>query len=79
MIRKPRPERIQMTDHAFVRYLERYLGVDIQDVKSHLISQFPNDVPDGRYTVDGVTFLIRNNHIITVLEENMRSKSMYTS
>lgn len=70
-------EGVTMSDHAFVRYLERYLGVDINEVKHQLLSKFPPHVPDGNFTAEGVTFVIKQNNVVTILEQEMRtSKKM---
>jgi len=73
---KPRPARGGLedlvTDHALVRYLQRVVGMNIDDLRRQLVS-------DGRATVirqiecgrlrlsDGLVLVVKGGKVVTVL------------
>lgn len=66
---------LSVTDHAIVRYLERMQGIDVEAIKKEMIGLVPEGYAkdeSGQYVDiidvgdDGLSFVIRDNLIITV-------------
>lgn len=68
---KENPPNLTVTDHAFIRYLERFCEFDIEKLKGQLIStelkKMVGDKLDGRFSIDGITYVIKDRQIVTVL------------
>jgi hypothetical protein len=58
-----------VSDHAVLRYLERISGVDVEGIRQRIWAQTRSAVgmQAKKTTVGGITFVIRNGHVITVL------------
>ena len=62
-----------VSDHAICRYLERYMGVDLDLVRERLVPKtMAQCVPvlggEGRYPMEGGgTAVLRNKHVVTCL------------
>ena len=63
--------KLTMSDHAFVRYLERGLEVDVEDQKRKIARSIAGAVRqcgDGEYPIEGdVSARVLNNVIVTVI------------
>lgn len=64
-------ERIKITDHALLRYIERMLGIDVDKIRNEIINDKTRYqvyiLGDGKYPVDNNHFaVIKNNTLITV-------------
>lgn len=72
MIAKKTPAtEASCSDHAIIRYLERAKGVDVNAIRSKILSASTiNAINSGALsiTVDGLKFCIRNKMVTTVLE-----------
>lgn len=68
-----KPPLPSVTDHAVLRYLERAKGVDIEGTRRHIAGLVQRGVArEGvAVIVEGVKFVLNENHVITVL--NRRS------
>lgn len=77
--RRARMSRIVMTDHAFLRYLQRKIGVNIEQLKDDILKKFPQFVPDGNFNIDGVVWVVKNNTIVTILSPEMSKEKQTIS
>lgn len=62
-------KKAPVTDHAFVRYLERVLGHDVEEMKRYMVT--PNikaaiGLGATSVCVDGVTYKIKGRKIVTI-------------
>lgn len=67
-------ETLTISDHGLVRYLERVLGVDIQQVKDNILTDYikdlyyKNDCSDGEYPTDlDYKAVIKGGKIVTII------------
>lgn len=58
--------KLQVTDHAFVRWLERIRGIPVDDFKTEMLNEIQGYLPDGTHTINGVVYGIKDCTIITV-------------
>lgn len=66
------PKTLKVTDHALLRYAERYCGFDRKKAEKHIldpkmIEQF-QILGDGKYPVNGITVIVKGGVIKTVLK-----------
>ena len=66
-------KKLQITDHALVRYLERQTGINIQAVRDEILTQKLLDaykhIGDGELPInDKVRAVVKNGTIITILK-----------
>jgi hypothetical protein len=69
---------IRVSDHALLRYLERYVGLDIEAVRIDLESAFARahgasmslGVADYAIRSDGHTFIVRDGTVTTVIPDD---------
>ena len=60
-----------VTDHALIRYLERVQGIDIEAMKTAILT---DDIRAAmlmgatRFSQDGVTYILESNSIVTILD-----------
>jgi septal ring factor EnvC (AmiA/AmiB activator) len=57
------PREIAVTDHALVRYAERYHGLPMEQIREELRQKLSGAI--GNIRVDG--FVIKNNAVVTYL------------
>ena len=65
-----KPDEPRVSDHALVRYLDRVLGLPVQDWKASLLTekaQAAIGAGSCGYTEDGVRYVIENSVIVTVI------------
>jgi hypothetical protein len=68
-------EELKVTDHALVQYLLRIKGIDVEALKTEMVSGMNLNLIDefngcGNYTnKEGVKFILRDNKVITLYEE----------
>jgi hypothetical protein len=73
------PGRLTVTDHAIVRYFERVLGVDLDEVREQILPR-PMRVALQKLKANGEfacgTHLIRvqNNRVVTILKEREKKR-----
>lgn len=62
--------RIQISDHALLRYLERACGMEIEAMREELAGILSQVVRPGRRSVvrDGLRFIFRGDTLATVYE-----------
>lgn len=71
--------RIQVTDHAIVRYMERILGLDLNEIREAIIPSGKLPFKNGNYkTKDGFIVLIQNKKAITIKHKAV-SRSVYNA
>lgn len=62
-------DRYVWTDHAFRRYIQRVMGVDLDPISKgiteKLYKQYP-EVKDGTYVIDSAKYVVKNGKIVTV-------------
>lgn len=67
--------RIDVTDHAMIRYLERVMGFDIEQLRreiGHKVSKACKmDIEPNSVILDGYRYTIINGKVTTVLRKNM--------
>ncbi|MBP2230411.1 hypothetical protein J2847_003716 [Azospirillum agricola] len=60
-----------VSSHALLRYVERFLGIDVKALERSLLSQeVKAAVRAGatRVTIDGISFVVKDNVIVTVVD-----------
>lgn len=60
-----------LSDHALVRYIERIMKVNVQEIKDKILSPEIKALIDNgasRVSVDGVTFVVRNKNVVTIVD-----------
>jgi hypothetical protein len=70
-------KRAYVSDHALLRYIERVRGIDIDRLRGELADKVQGAVNLGAasYAVDGVTFRLIDNRIVTIID----SKSSHSA
>lgn len=66
-----------VTDHALVRYIERVLGVNLQEVRRAILTDSIKAAVKGgaaSVTIDGFTYIIENGRITTIIKGRQRNK-----
>lgn len=60
--------RLQVTEHAMVRYLERAEGFNIEKLKAGIVNLLGESLPDGKYPLDGYNLraVVKDNKVITI-------------
>lgn len=70
-----RPKRIEVTDHAVVRFLERAMGIDINAIRGQIARLIPVERVEADrvlYVRNGLSFLLsKEGAIITILDDYM--------
>lgn len=69
--------RLQVSDHALLRFLQRGGGMDVEAVRETLAAALARahaaatEAGGGRYlvVVDGLAFVVRDGVLVTVLED----------
>ena len=60
---------LRVTEHASIRYIERGLGVDMDELKSEILSKLghPPNLLDGKFPMgEGLVAVVRKNRIVTI-------------
>lgn len=63
------PKKLEVSDHAVLRYLERVSGVSVDEVAERICDAVGNHVQefgDGQFPVDGFSAVVKNNRVITI-------------
>ncbi len=64
------PDEITVTDHAIIRYMERVLGLTMEDLKKDIVSEklkaMAGKMQSGNFTIDGKELVMRNRAIVTI-------------
>jgi len=64
---------LSCTDHSCVRYIERALGVDIDELKGEILSRLghPPSLIAGKYPMgEGLVAVVKLNRIVTIQKGN---------
>lgn len=65
---------IVISEHAYLRYFERVLGYDLEDVKNQIITaevdQLIRQMGSGTYPTDTHKVRVKDNTVVTVLSLN---------
>ncbi len=63
-------KEIIVTEHAVLRYLERIMGFDLDQINKSILTDdiklMVSKMGDGKYPIDGGRIIVRNNTIISV-------------
>ena len=73
---KPSPEP-RISDHAMLRYVERVMGIDVEAIRTEILTDHVKSaLRTGAtgVTVNGVKMVAKDGCIVTVLAEGMRPK-----
>lgn len=68
-------KKIHITDHALLRYIERILGIDVEQIRNEILTEETRYqvfvLGDGKYPVNNDHYvIIRDNALITVYPIN---------
>ena len=69
LLRKFGRELTTVTDHALVRYIERFLEADVAKAKQEILDGLPEELGDGKHEIagtDGMVAVVENFKVITV-------------
>lgn len=66
---------IHVTDHAVLRYLERYMGVNVDHIKSLILAngrgEMVRTLRSGRFPIDsGAKIVAKDGVVITIVRRN---------
>ena len=68
---------LTISEHAILRYVERYYGLPLDAIKQKIVEYLagviPTDAPDGKYTIDGVTYVKKGSVIVTIIYNEMQN------
>ena len=66
---------VHVSDHAVLRYLERFAGIDTEAVRKMIEEKAAAAVKAGALSlkIDGVVFLMKGNTVTTCLTSEMRN------
>jgi len=62
-------DSLVVSEHAMLRYIERVVGVDLEDMRQDIISQVEapyRSLGNGKYPIHGGRVVVKDNVIITV-------------
>ncbi len=66
---------VNVTDHAVIRYFERVLGYNIEDIKKKILPEeiIPNikQLTNCDYPMSGFKIIVRSNRVVTVYTNGM--------
>jgi hypothetical protein len=76
MLEAMTPKKLNVTDHALLRYVERVLGIDIEAIRNTIISEKVESlvaaVGDAKVPIgDGVYAVVRNHNVVTIATSDM--------
>lgn len=57
---------LTITEHAFVRWLERVKGIPVDEFKKEALAQLPKYLPDGTHTFQKFNYVVKDNILITI-------------
>jgi chromosome segregation ATPase len=61
---------IIVSEHAVLRYIERVVGIDLEDVKGKILDDTTKRViltmGDCRFKKDGMTLVVKDNTVVTI-------------
>ena len=64
-------KKVPVSDHALLRYLQRVIGLDIEEAKCHIytdkIAQAAKQKAKSIY-IDGYTYILEGDLVVTILE-----------
>jgi len=69
-----RSGRVEVTDHAVIRFLERAMGIDINAVRAQIERLIPSEALESDrvlYIRDGLAFLVGQRSLVTILDDYM--------
>jgi hypothetical protein len=67
----------RVSDHAVLRYIERVMGVDVEQIRRGLLTPLVRQAMIAgakQVTIEGVTFVIDNQTLVTVVEKQRSSR-----
>lgn len=64
---------ITISDHAIIRYIERVIGVNIEDIKAHILTEDLETkiktLGNGKYPMkDGGRVVVKNKNVVTIID-----------
>ncbi len=67
-----RPRHLPVTDHAVLRWLERFAHVDIEAVREQIFRETHHALNSGasKITVNGTEYRIRDGHVVTIIAKH---------
>ena len=74
-------EKLEVSDHAVVRYMKRVIGFDVDNLRQEIIKgKSPKKLPDGKYPLTHnnskkYVVVVKNNIVVTVLAEDEEVES----
>lgn len=65
--------RIEVTDHAVIRYIERVMGIDVGRIRDKIsggeVARCAKTIGDGRYPVEkGVKAVVKGGKVVTIIK-----------
>jgi len=64
-----KPEKIIISEHALLRYVERVMGVDLEKIKETILSNRPlqqTTVKNFQTLLDGHNYVVKDNVLVTI-------------
>jgi hypothetical protein len=74
-----KPKKLWVSDHALIRYFERYVGLDIEKFKQEFIKKVKKYVTDknGRFKTPYGYIVVKNAKVVTILTEEQAEQYNY--
>lgn len=71
-------KRLPVTDHAVLRWIERYGFVDIEAIRAQIYAETREAISAGatRLTIDGMEYRIRDSHVVTLVSKRRPGKKL---
>ena len=75
------PGRITVTDHALVRYMERVLGIDLEEVRTKMFTDAQRQIVSTLNSCilpigEGQAAVLKNRVVVTILPERKNSSRL---
>jgi len=68
---------VSISDHAMLRYMERFMGIDVELIRSSMMTLVKNVyMGDGKYKLgEDVYAIIKGGNVVTFIDEDVQYKS----
>lgn len=64
-------KQLTLTEHAILRYIERVMGVNVEEVRSKILTdklkKLNDEIGDGEFHLDGFKVIVKENVITTIV------------
>ena len=68
---------MKVTEHALIRYMERFMGLDVEEMKKHILEQLPETtIGEVKIPIEngGCVALVRDGDVVTIMTKRKRKR-----